>query len=181
MRLTSNRVVPDSGLSRRATVDLKIFPLGRTESNTAVLAIEISVESIGFEGRRPVVCFSDVPVCELPRRRVFRPHLSRWDFEPYGIAIERERLEALTARPVIYGPADCWETLAEQERPFFQLSQSSSKKIDWESENEWRIMGDVRLETIAHDQAFVFVRTQTEAEIIADLSPWPIVVLLPEE
>ena len=126
---------------------------------------------------RSVVCFADLPLEELPSKRVFRPHLSRWDFESFGIAIERELLAQLGTVKAIYGDEEDWAQLPDEQRPYFQLRKSKSEKIDWESENEWRLVGDLNLELVPHDQAIVFVKTIEDANIVAELSHWPIVVI----
>lgn len=126
---------------------------------------------------RDVVCFSNLPLNELVLNRVFRPHLSRWDFEPYGIAIDRELLKRMGASPVIYGDDSDWERLPPEARAFFQLSQSSQSEIDWTQEREWRIVGDLSLPEIPIDLAVVFVKTKPEAEIAASVSRWPVVLL----
>ncbi|MFK7769811.1 MAG: hypothetical protein AB8B55_21565 [Mariniblastus sp.] len=127
--------------------------------------------------RRPVVCFADLPLEQLPSKRVFRPHLSRWDFELFGIAIERELLVELNAKQVIYAEEKDWESLPSEKRPFFQRRQTSSEKIDWQSENEWRLIGDLNLELVPHDRAVVFVRTISDAHKVAELSHWPVVAI----
>ena len=126
---------------------------------------------------RPVVCLSDLSLNLLPSQRVFRPHLSRWDFEPFGIAIGREVLEKLHARPVLYGTEADWQQLPDDQKPFFQLKKSKSEKIDWRLECEWRLIGDLGLDQIRHDQALVFVPSYEDAEVVSCLSNWPIVVL----
>ena len=126
---------------------------------------------------RAVVCFSELPLEEITERRTFRPHLNRWDFEPFGIAIDRELLQNLGAQPVIYGNESDWGQHVDQDRPFFQLRRSKSDQIDWELEREWRILGDLKLDEIPFDQAIVFVPSESAAEIVARLSRWPIVVL----
>lgn len=127
--------------------------------------------------RRDVVCFSNLPLDEILNQRVFRPHLSRWDFEPYGIAIEREFLLRLGARPVVYGDESDWERLSEFDQAFFQVKNSKSAEIDWSREREWRIVGDLKLDDIPVDQAVVFVKTESDALIVAALSRWPVVIL----
>ncbi|MDG1872442.1 MAG: hypothetical protein P8J27_00925 [Mariniblastus sp.] len=128
-------------------------------------------------GNRAVVCFSGIPIKELPKRRIFRPHLSRWDFEPYGIAIDRKWLSACGAKPVHYGDEKAWSVLPPKDRPFFQLSKSNSQKIDWQEEDEWRIVGDLLLDRIPRDHAFVFVGSNSEIERVSELSRWPVVVI----
>ena len=126
---------------------------------------------------RDVVCFSNLPLNQQLQRRVFRRHLGRWDFEPFGIAIDRDLLERSGARPVVYGTESDWNSISDSDRPFFQLKQTADGTIDWTSENEWRITGDLRLTEIPNDQAVVFVKTKADAEWIGELSRWPVVVL----
>ena len=125
---------------------------------------------------RPVVCFSDISFEQLLERRVFRPHLSRWDFEPFGIAIDKAWLKNSGAVAVRYGDEMLWESMSESERPFFQLNRSESK-VDWSIENEWRIVGDVDLKCVPPDAAVVFVPTLEHAAEVDEFSRWPVVVL----
>lgn len=125
----------------------------------------------------PVVCFADVRLSDVKERRTFRSHLARWDFEPYGVAIRKETLKRLGARAVIYGDDDAWNGLAETDRPYFQLATSRDGKHDWRSEHEIRLRGDLLLRKLGPDEAVVFVSSTEEAELIAPLSRWPVVVL----
>ena len=127
--------------------------------------------------RRQVVCFSNVGVDQLPQKRTFRSHLSRWDFELYGIAIDKELLIELGAKPVIYGSDSVWDELTDADRPWFQVEKSQSGTVDWQSEKEWRILGDLKLDQIPLDQAFLFVPREADAAVAAKLSHWPIVIL----
>ena len=128
---------------------------------------------------RPVICFADVRLEELPARQVFRPHLARWDFTPFGLAIDRNWLRDQGARPVIYGTDADWARLEMEDRPFFQFTPDSadSHRIDWRTESEWRRVGDLDLRTIPLDAIRVFVPTYEIALHFAPLSRWPIVVL----
>ena len=131
---------------------------------------------------RPVVCLSEIPLDRLQAHRVFRSHLGRWDFEPFGIAIARSYLESTGARPVIYGDETVWEQLPDNDRPFFQhvnasQYESKSQPIDWRTEKEWRIVGDLDLDKIPRDQAIVFVHSIQDAKLAGSISNWPVVVL----
>ena len=72
-----------------------------------------------------VVCFTARRLPELLQFRAFRRHHRRWDFEPYGICVERRWLERRGARPVIYGDDQLWQQLSTADQPFFQLAQVS--------------------------------------------------------
>ena len=125
----------------------------------------------------PVVCFTAVPVGELPNRTVFRKHLARWDFVPYGIAIRKSELIKSGCREVIYGDDADWENLSSDDRPWFQLKTSSNGKIDWTQEQEWRLQGDLELSNVGSEDAFAFVKTESDAKLLSEICRWPIVVL----
>ena len=128
----------------------------------------------------PVVCFADVRLTEIIQRRTFRSHLARWDFEPYGIAIRKDSLQRLGARPVIYGNEADWDALEEADaadRPFFQLAVSQDGKHDWRSEHEIRLCHDLPLKQFGPDEAIVFVPSIEQAQLIVPLSRWAVVVL----
>jgi hypothetical protein len=160
--------------------------LGGRESDRSALAtlsriarrqrILASAESI--RGTRPVVCFTAVPLAELPRLRTFRPHRGRWDFEPYGISLRRQWLQQHGARPVRYGDASLWERLPNAERPFFQCRYAGKDRtIDWSIEREWRHVGDLDLSRLPDDAAWLVVPTREEARLLSPWSRWPIVVM----
>ena len=126
----------------------------------------------------PVVCFADVRLAEIKNRRTFRSHLGRWDFEPYGIAIRKETLKKHGARAVIYGDESDWNELAKPDRPFFQLAgEDKDPTHDWRSEREIRLCGDLALKRIGPADAVVLVTATEDAQQIAALSRWPVVVL----
>jgi hypothetical protein len=134
----------------------------------------------GIRGGTRVVCFTEVPLDDLPRMRVYRPHRGRWDFEPFGIAILREWLAQRGARPVIYGDEDTWQSLRASERPFFQRRTSvgrSGRAYDWSVEKEWRYMGDLDLAALPDDAGLLFVGEEDAARTLAPVSRWPVVVL----
>ena len=127
----------------------------------------------------PVVSFTAAKFDDLAQMRVFRSHRGRWDFEPYGIGIDRNWLIASGAREVAYGDESVWEKLEVEDRPFFQKVGDKSGAIDWSVEKEWRTIGDVDLSVVPSDCVFVFVPSQAEAEQIASISPWRVVICAP--
>ena len=67
--------------------------------------------------------------------------------------------------------------MTEDEKPYFQLRKSTSAKIDWQAEKEWRVIGDLDLNLVGPDDAVVFVARESEIETLAELSIWPVVAL----
>ncbi len=131
-----------------------------------------------IRGGYQVVSLSRVPLHRLPKLRVYRPHRTRWDFQPYGVGIDLAWLARRGARPVRYGDQTTWQRLSSAERPFFQLARGrASAGIDWTVEREWRHLGDVSLAALNPDEAFVFVPTLAAARQLRTVSRWPIVVV----
>lgn len=130
-------------------------------------------------GETPVVSFTAVPLREIRTLRTFRSHLSRWDFEPYGICIRRDWLQRRGTRSVQYGDESLWEAMPPADRPFFQKQASETARgrvLDWTVEQEWRHVGDLRLDGIPAHAALLFVPSAAEARQLAASSPWPVVV-----
>lgn len=148
-------------------------------------------------GGRPVVCFSAAPLLDVIARRTFRPHLGRWDAEPYGIAILRRAARRLGAEPVIYvdpdgnprnrqgnsGPeeetrpaveADCRGVEGPEEPPAAWRIQPCGQTFDWTVEREWRMPGEIDLRRLGPNDAVVFVARRDEVARL-DASPWPVV------
>jgi hypothetical protein len=123
-------------------------------------------------GTTPVVSFTSLPLPLLRRHRTYRKHLHRWDAEPYGVGIERRWLQAQGARPVVYRQLAQAPLAARAEDPFVQWMGASSGRsaggtVDWRTEREWRIAGDVRLD---HAPGLVFV---PDAQTARRLPPLP--------
>ncbi len=127
-----------------------------------------------IRGGRPVCCFTGVPLCEFRDRRVFRPHLARYDFEPYGIAVRCEALKRLGGLPVRYVPAEALTRAERDERAWMVVGDSAR---NWQDEQEWRVVGNVDLRQLSPDEAVVFVPSQEDAEVVCRLSRWPVTIL----
>lgn len=139
----------------------------------------ILATSEAIRNRTRVVSLTASPLDQLSSLRRYRAHRGRWDFEPYGIAIDREHLVGRGARKVIYGDESVWRTLPELDRPFFQKLGDKSNSIDWRVEREYRLLEDIDLDLVPDGQALVFVPSRQEAEHVAKVSNWPVVVMKP--
>ncbi|MEM7474120.1 MAG: hypothetical protein AAF483_03950 [Planctomycetota bacterium] len=120
---------------------------------------------------REVVSLSDVPLPRLLSQRSFRPHLGRWDWEPYGLMISRAAIERLGGRPVIYGDEADYERLLPDQLPFFQ---PGGETYDWRLEEEWRVLGDLDLSRLQTDEVRIFTRLKREALQLSLCSRWPV-------
>lgn len=156
------------------------------ESNHSALAALLRIvsgqrliaSSEGIRGGYSVVAFTAVPLAEFRKRRVFRKHRHRFDFEPWGIAVRRTDLEQLGARPVIYGDADDWQSLASEDRPFFQRDVDS-KSTNNSAEREWRLWSDLDLTRLSRSSVRIFVENADAARLIAQHGDWSVVVVPP--
>ena len=101
----------------------------------------------------PVVCFSSLSLQELLGRRCFRSQVSRWDYEPFGIAIRRQAAERIGVQPVIYGEPNERKRLTEADRFRFH---PKGKTYDWQSEQEWRSPRTIDLKQLNTGDVRVF-------------------------
>jgi len=125
-----------------------------------------------IRGGYAMVCFTAVPLVDLPAIRRFRNHRTRWDFEPYGICIRHQWLKDRGVRSAVYGDDAVWQGLADVDRPYFQFTSQSG--IDWTVEREWRHAGDLDLRELTTDDALLFVPRHADVIRLAAWSPWPI-------
>jgi hypothetical protein len=170
---------------------------GHSALETLIRIIEERLIRAGarmVRGPVEVISWSSHPPQELFLLRKWNRALVRWTVEPYGVAVRRDVLRSLGAKPAIYGSEQIYPRLAEPERYRFQLSRSTPS-ASWKHEREWRLRGDLALDKIlvrspgdrvARQETtrfplpgFVFVPTDEEkAKLCAHLSPeLPVVAL----
>ncbi len=166
--------------------DLLLSRAERSHSAFAALARIVShrrliASSAGLRGEFHAVCFSATSLSEIPQRRIYRRHRGRWDFELFGLCINRDWLATQGARPVIYGDYSNWSTLAESEKPFWQQRQTQPRGaaaiIEWSMEAEWRVLQDLDLTHAPPDAVLLFAPNATEAQALSAISPWPVIAL----
>ncbi len=131
-----------------------------------------------IRGGTPVVSFTECNPCEILESVSYRNALGRWNYEPYGIAIRRSRLLEFGAQPVIYGDKNDFDQLNPVLKPFFQYKgqKTKTRRTDWMIEKEWRIIGDIDLESI-RENVKVIVPLRKEAERLQEISTFKIVAL----
>lgn len=127
--------------------------------------------------RSPVVSLTAQPLERWPELRRYRPHLGRWDFEFFGVALSRGRVLELGGRSVIYGDHQTRRKLAPADLPWFQQSwtRQAGSAIDWTVEQEWRVRGDIDLRQFGPEEAYLFVSNQEAADRISPFSRWPVI------
>jgi hypothetical protein len=127
-------------------------------------------------GCKDTVCFASKELSVLLSMRRFQSHLARWDWEPYGIMIHRDWLQSQGAKQVNYIEREAVKKKSQDALTFCQVVSNEEGAIDWRQEQEWRIAGDVRLNSIPFSYAIVFVPTFAEAIALQQISRWPIAV-----
>ncbi len=125
-----------------------------------------------------VSSWSSHPPGELFEMRKWNRGHARWTVEPYGIAVRRDILRSLGAKPAIYGCEQVYSRIAESERYRFQLSRPAPS-ASWRHEREWRVPGGLALDKIGSHGGFAFVPAKEEKEELCGHinSGLPIVVL----
>ncbi len=126
-----------------------------------------------------VVSLTDHHPVDAVKLMKWRARFVRWNFEPYGIAIDREIAKTLGIRPVIYGMSSTYLELPADDRPFFQ--NVGEKAGDWEPEREWRHYGDIDLSLIPSDKIKIIVRRENEIAAVQELTASEIIALTDED
>lgn len=143
---------------------------GPLETLERIIRMRCLVDSaVATNRRQPVVCFSELPLSVLLRRRCYRSHLQRWDYEPYGVAVRFAAAKARGARPVQYGEPS--QRPNDGDPAGFEF-HPTGKTNDWSAECEWRILGSVRLWEFASHDVRVFAKDGTETRKRLRKSPW---------
>ena len=129
-------------------------------------------------GSTPTISFTQRSLSELLKARTFEAHLARWDWESYGIMINRDWLAAAGCRPVYYLQRDEYQRVHPEDmlftQPYEESSTADRKGRDWRVEQEWRLPHDLRLYQVPFSKAIVFVKHHWEAKMLASVSNWPI-------
>lgn len=132
-------------------------------------------------GSIPVVSFTERDPDEFHLICRWRRGLMRQNFEPYGIAFMKEALLDKGARKVIYGSEDNYKDMLGETKTFFQLSTSA--RVDWSEEQEWRLRGDLEFTDMKQNAWFAIVPNYDDAHsLLARAAPpdFRVFVLNPE-
>ena len=124
-----------------------------------------------IHGELPMTCFTRVSITQWGANHVYRPHLQRWDFCPYGLLINRDWLQTQGLRPVSYGTRQQCNTLSTNDRAYFQIYDES---IDWRVEQEERVAGDLDLRSATSRDIIFFTEHQADAQQLQASCRWPV-------
>jgi hypothetical protein len=115
------------------------------------------------KGGHSVVCLSEIPFSAL--REFTAPPTEKARYEPYGIVIGKESVFEAGGRPVIYLPDKEATWIPSNER--WRHVRFEAGSVDFTHEREWRMLGDLNLNSVA--ALYVFVWTPPEARSLYDL------------
>jgi hypothetical protein len=113
-----------------------------------------------IRGGHKVVSFTEHSPFKAISLMTWRARYVRWNFEPYGIAIERDFAIREGIKPVIYAKPEKYDELSDKEKPFYQ--NPGDKGGDWRPEMEWRHFGNLDLSRIPPEKIILLVRNGTD-------------------
>jgi len=110
-----------------------------------------------------VICFTEAPITLLNDMFAIFERYSKPMYAPYGVAIRKDLLFYLGARPVIYGLPEEKNQLAESIRWRFEEFIPNTKDFTWL--REWRLNQNT-LE-LTKENYFIITKSQDEFESLA--------------
>ncbi|MCE5334165.1 MAG: hypothetical protein LLG06_06205 [Desulfobacteraceae bacterium] len=111
-------------------------------------------------GQDRVSSWTSRPPSEIFALRKWNPALARWTVEPCGLALKRDLLRSMGAKPAVYGLDGDFARLPRTERYRFQIC--GTPHAEWRHEREWRFPGDFTLDSVGPKDCFIFVRNEIE-------------------
>lgn len=117
-----------------------------------------------IRGGQPVVCFTDCEPETIVARRRWLNHLARWNFEPYGLALQRSFLFTRGVQPVRYASSFVDSGLDQNRQWLYQKCRSGHQ--DWTGEQEWRLPGHLTFRDIALNKLLAIVPSDDEAQTL---------------
>jgi hypothetical protein len=125
-----------------------------------------------------VVSSTDLHPADAIKLMKWRARFVRWNFEPYGIAVDSRYAESLGVRPVIYGTVAEFADLSENDKPYYQ--NVGERGGDWQPEHEWRFHGDLSLASIPPERMRIVVRRKSDISVVKDLTSSEVIALTDE-
>ncbi len=131
-----------------------------------------------IRGGYSVVSFTDHHPADAIKLMRWRARFLRWNFEPYGIAIDIDYADFMRIMRVSYGAPGLYSELPESKRPYFQ--NTGRKQADWTKEHEWRYHGNLSLAEAGSDKVKIIVRKKSEVTEVQRLTSFEVIALTRE-
>ena len=114
---------------------------------------KIAASSAMVRGDTPIVSFTEHAPATALKLLQWRTGLGRYNFEPFGVAVDKAAAQAMGTKPVIYGSEELYRSMPMRSKPFFQPDGKGGR---WHSEKEWRYVGDFDLARLP-ESAYFFI------------------------
>jgi hypothetical protein len=124
---------------------------------------EIIGSSRHYRKNLSAVAFSSLVPSKAAALMKWRSRYREMSFEPYGIAVERERANNIGIRKVIYGSSKDFCDLDDDKKPYFQ---GIGTKGYWLPEKEYRYIGNLDLNKISDENLTAIVWKPEEIEYL---------------
>lgn len=128
--------------------------------NQIVIDKQIWASYYHIRGGHKVVSFTELHPREAINLIKWRPRYVRWNFEPFGIAIDKQYARSIGIRSVIYDTPERYYNLDDEDKPFYQ--NPGEKGGEWEPEREWRYHGNLDLSAIPPEKILLLVRNKED-------------------
>jgi len=125
----------------------------------------------------PAVAFSGLSPVRAATLMKWRARYREMSFEPYGLALRKEVAEKRGVRRVLYGNPEMYNYLDENDKPYFQ---SLGTIGNWQPEQEFRHIGDLRLDRLPIDSLAVIVWKEHEKSALQGVFDGRIISLYQE-
>ncbi len=117
----------------------------------------------------PTVSFTSLHSIQMIPFFKWRSRYREMSFEPYGVGIKKEIAIKENIRKVFYYDKDIQNNLSDK-KPEVWLTQSRGLHTNWESEKEYRHLGDFDLNNIDKENIVLFTRYKKEADYLLKLT-----------
>jgi len=140
------------------------YPRCALDSLLNIVATERIIASANHMPRKePTVSFSALPPARLIAMIRWRARYSRMSFEPYGIGIATGVAREMSILPVVYH--DGADNGGDTDDVYWRR-QSRGRITDWETEKEYRHLGDFDITGVPKESLILFCHTGKEADLI---------------
>ena len=151
-------------INSREDLSNYLFHFTKRSKDYFTLLDIVNSQSLLDVNNNGVICFTEAPVSMLiPMFKIFE----RFDepmYSPYGVAICKDILFDLGARPVIYGDVDELDLLDESIRWRFEPYEPGVKDFSWL--REWRVpVSEIKLNK---ENCFLVVNKTEELSLLYD-------------
>ncbi len=147
-----------------------IYPRSAFDSLTNIINLKkIYATPTHMPQNIPTVSFTSLTPMEIVPLFRWRSRYQEMSFEPYGIGIKKEIAAKRNIQKVLYYDKNGSDDISIINEKVW-LTQSKGERTNWESENEYRHLGDFHFEDIDKQNIILFTRYKKEADQLQKLT-----------